>query len=52
MTKFFHLNNHCAQGALSIMGDNFLLPLGKNTKYLEVILDRTLTYIAHINKVA
>ena len=56
VSSAFHLNNHQSVKTLNIRVDGNTLPAERNPKYLDVTLDRQLTYRRHLegsaNKIA
>ena len=52
VSSVFHLNNKQAQNPLTITVDNKTLPIERESKYLGVTLDRTLSYKAHIQGIS
>jgi hypothetical protein len=48
----FHLNTHAANKQLDVMFNSTSIKHVDHPKYLRVILDRTLTFKSHLEKVA
>ena len=51
-TSYFHLNNRLAHQELRVRFNNSVLPYNKNSKYVRVTLDRTLSYNKHLTNTA